>query len=237
MIDGLVSAGYVLVFAQPRPAWADPRLQPDSIVSLSEELCPRFPLPQALAWVSGTPQDRAAYYAAIGIPAARADEVTTWATASFETVFGWPGVFYSFAGAVAARASFGFDAQLLGVGLPSAHAARFVAAATPPPAEPGYAPNGASGFYQVAQRHERLEPGGAVLGYELLNVHAGQPNDSWIVNGLDRHCFETLGVATNDRGLLPDVAATERCLAEITRAGVGAEPGPWFAFGLVRYAG
>lgn len=233
----LVAAGYLLVFPQARPAWADPRLHPDSVLSLSEELCPRFPLPQALAWVRGTPQDRDAYFAAIGIPHERRDEATQWVTAAFETVFGWPGVFYTLAGAVAARASFGLHPRIIGAGLPAAHAARFVEAAAPPPPEPGYGPNGASGFYQVAREHRPLEAGGELLGYELLNVHAGQLNDSWIVNGLDRHCAETLGIATNAHGLLPDLAAAEACLGEITRDGVGAEPGPWVAVGVVGYDG
>lgn len=233
-MERVVAAGYLLVFPQPRPAWADARWQPAEITSLSEELCPRFPLPQALAWVRGL-QDRRAYFRALGIPEERHAEATEWATAAFETVFGWPGVFYSLAGALAARATFDLPVRILGAGLPAANAARFVEAAAPPQQQPGYAPNGASGFYQVARENRPLEAGGEMLGYELLNVHAGQFNDSWIVNGLDRHCAEQLGIAPNARGLLPDIAAAEACLAEIMRDASGAEPGPWFAVALVAY--
>lgn len=231
----LVAAGYLLVMPQPRPVWADARLQPDMIFSLSEELCPRFPLPQALAWVQVTPQDRSDYYAALGLQAERHTEATQWATAAFETVFGWPGVFYSLAGAVAARATFGLQARAVGVGLPAALASEFIAATAPPPPQSGYGPNGASGFYQTAQSRRPLETGGALLGFELLNVHAGQLNDSWIANGLDRHCADKLGIKTNVHGLLPDLAAALDCLDEIDRAEVGAEPGPWFPVGLVEY--
>lgn len=235
MNETLISAGYLLVEPQPRPAWADPRLQPDTILSLSEELCPRFPLPQALAWVQGTPQDRAAYYAALGLSAERHAEATQWATAAFESVFGWPGVFYSLAGAIAARASFGLPMRAIGAGLPAALVDAFLAAAAPPPPEPGYGPNGASGFYQTAQSRRPLEDGGALLGFELLNVHAGQFNDSWIVNGLDRHCADKLGITTNAHGLLPDLPAALACRNEIERPEVGAEPGPWVPVGVVAY--
>jgi hypothetical protein len=236
-MKSLMSAGFLLIKPSPRPNWEGKSLLPEQIVSSSACLCPSFPEPYAISWSSGSEDDQKRRFKKLGLPVERQKEAIDWSTEQFGQVFGWPNVFYRLEDAVAARNRFFplADLRVIGLGLPMEHAARLIDYATPPPQQAGYAPDGASGYYEMAQRSQALPDGGNQLGYELANVDLGMLAHSWLCNHLEEHCANTLGIFPAANGLLPDLASAKQCLAEITKEEVGAEPGLWLPWALVEY--
>ena len=119
--------------------------------------------------------------------------------------------------------------------MPEQFAQEFIAEATPPVSPPGYAPNGESGYLEVVRKHESLPPGGRQLGFELLNVQLGMFEDSWLCNGLEKHCVGTLQIRPSSNGLLGSLEDALRCRTEIEREETAAEPRPWFPVLLTEY--
>lgn len=233
-----VAAGYLLVRPVPRPVYASASLLPDELLSASDCICPRFPDPSAIDWVAAAEEARIEALDAVGLPAERRREARDWATARFGVDFGWPGVFDTAAAAAEVRERFFGPAsglRLLGLGLPRRHLDAFIAEATPPPPEPGFSPQGESGYLHGAKARQPLAAGGQRLGFELLDVEAGQLGCSWLCNGLESHCAAALGVRPNARGLVDDPESAERCRGEIAREEIGAEPGLWLPWLLVEY--
>jgi hypothetical protein len=235
----MIGAGYLLIRRAPRNDWQSAELLPDQILSASPDVSQHFPGDYALAWVALDEAYQRKQFERMGLPKARRASVTAWATENFGQVFGWPGVFYDLPDAFAARYRFLADIQgvhLVGLGLPEHYLEQFLDASRPPAPEPGYAPMGASGQYEIASERQPLAAGGQLLGFELLNFDCGQISHSWLCNGLEKHCFQALGVRPATHGLLPDLDTAERCYAEISQESVGKEPGLWLPWALVGYA-
>jgi hypothetical protein len=237
-LEPLISAGFLLIKPSPRPNWHEPSLLPEQIVSASDCLCPRFPGPYAITWSSGPEASQREGFEAVGLAPETWREAEGWATAQFGRAFGWPGVFFNLDAARAAQTRFFSRADpvwLVGLGLPEGSLGPFLSDAGPAPPQPGYSPFGASGYYELLERRQPLPPGGRLVGFELLNVEGGQVSHSWLCNHLEKHCADRLGIWPAHFGLLPDLPSARRCLKEITRDDVGAEPGLWLAWALVRY--
>lgn len=235
-----IAAGYLLVHPAPRPAWTEATLLPPEIVSASPCFCPQFPGPAAIDWVREDDAKRTAALAKLGLAEERHDEARRWATEHFGTTFGWPSTFYTLSDALEARRRFFGEASplhVIGLGLPRAHLAAFLEAATPPPPKPGFAPTGPSGVLETVQRGEALATGGVRLGYELLALDHGLLDHSWLCNGLEVHCAEALGIRPNAHGFIERLEDAERCAKDVVRDEVGAEPGLWLPWRVVEYAG
>jgi len=238
LIDEIAS-GYLILRRMPRPVYSSSGLLPASVVSVSECICPRFPDTSAIDWVQASEENRSDALCAVGLASQGHAAARAWATDRFGADFGWPGVFYSAEAALEARDRFLPDARdlaVVGLGLPSFWLEEFLENATPPPAAEGFSPQGESGYLETARRREALSAGHRRLGFELLNVHVGQIGCSWLCNGLESHCADTLGIAPNANGLIETAEQARRCRSEISREEVGAEPGPWFPWLLVEYA-
>lgn len=236
MIDTL-SAGFLLVKPVERPAYMDKELLPRRIVSACDCICPCFPGIYAIAWSAESAERRAAAFDQIGVPAAERDAVQRWATESFEEHFGWPGVFFTLDAAREARSrifSRG-DVDILGLGLPAFYRDAFVVGATPRPSKPGFAPVGKSGCLKTIEAGNPVPSTGIVLGFELLSTIMGQVDHSWLCNGLERHFANKLGIRPNEQGFITSLIDAGRCCEAIERGDVGAEPGPWFPWLVVRY--
>ena len=93
-----------------------------------------------------TPDERAAAFDDIGLVPSKRGAATKWATDAFERAYGWPAVFFTLDAVKDARARFfpNGDLVILGLGLPAQYRDPFVREATPPPQEPGFAPQGKS---------------------------------------------------------------------------------------------
>ena len=156
-----------------------------------------------------------------------------WASENLEKSYGWPNVFYSLQEAVTAKGLFFSDAnkiQVIGLGLASEFVDTFAAHVT----KPGVASAAECGLIQVV-KHRQLVPQGEFLGFELLPIHCGQVECSWLCNHLEAHFSTTLGTQLNEWGLLDDLEIARRCCDVINRGEVGAEPGLWLPWGLVRF--
>ncbi|MEO0535561.1 MAG: hypothetical protein AAF215_17025 [Cyanobacteria bacterium P01_A01_bin.123] len=240
-----VSAGYLLIRPAPRPQWPDAAgsvqaaLLPQPMLSASNCLCSQFPGTYAIDWCGDTEAERERAFDAIALDSNSRAMARTWATEQFGQVYGWPGVFYDLENAIAAKQKFfpnDSNLRLIALGLPAEFRETFIAAATPAPPPAGFAPAGKSGYLETLERNHPVLKGGVVLGYELLNIDVGQVGCSWLCNGLERHCAKTLGITPNCHGLIDTLPLAQACLTEITKPAVGAEPGLWLPFALVRFS-
>ena len=232
-----IAAGFLLIKPCPRPDWSSATLLPPEIISASDCFCPQFPDTYALEWSSRSEEERAEGFDSVGLPPDLRPAAAKWATENFEKSFGWPGVFYSLEEAQAARKTFFPEESgllLIGLGLPGEFVPEFLEDAAPPPPKEGYAPMGASGSYQLVKKLQPL-PEGQLLGFELLNVEFGSPSHSWLCNHLEVHFSEALGIKPNRWGMIEDLEVAIRCCDEINDRKVGAEPGLWLPWGIVRY--
>lgn len=85
----------------------------------------------------------------------------------------------------------------------------------------------------TAKRRERLPATGRRLGFEPVTVAYGSLGHSWVCNGLETHCAQTLGILPNSMGLVESLQDAERCCEEIERPETGSEPELWVPLGLV----
>jgi hypothetical protein len=66
----VLSAGFLLVKQMPRQPFMSDTLIPLVVVSAAECICPRFPGPYAMDWVTMKPEDRDADFEELGVPPA-----------------------------------------------------------------------------------------------------------------------------------------------------------------------
>lgn len=235
----LIAGGFLLVKAVPRSEWMSGELLPSNICSASDCISPQFPSSSIAGWTQDTQEARHKYFEDIGIPLAREEEIIKWGTDNYEKLFGWPGIFYDLESAKAARASFFNDDKtisVLGLGLPVEFVEAFIEEASPPPPQPGFAPQGKSGYLEIIEKNEKLPEGGEFLGFELMVTdYGGQLSHSWICNSLEEHCASALSIKPASNGFLPDLETAKRCNEEISREDVGTEPGLWLPWAIVKY--
>lgn len=230
-----IAAGFLLVRPVPRPEYADAALLPETIISLSECLCPQFPGTFAIAWCGDSDEIRDEAYAELGVPPPLRAAATAWATDQFESAFGLPNIFYTLKDARAAKERFCADGfwRVIGTSLSAGAASDLLEEA---PEQPGEV---MPGVVDVLRRRQALPEGGRLLGYEPL-VSGLEPNlmpleHSWLCNGLETHCAEVLNIQPNEYGFLGSFDEARRCCQEISRDEVGAEPGLWLPWSIVLY--
>jgi hypothetical protein len=237
-MDGLIAAGFQIIRSMPRDEWMSSALLPSRILSLSDCICPQFPGWYAFSFGSESDEERREAFHDLGVSAHQQQAAIDWATEHFGVTFGSPGVYYSLAEASADKHRFfpeRDDIAVLGAGLPGEFVDCFLAHTIPPPTRPGFAPNGESGWREVVKERKIL-PEGTVLGFELLDVEIGVLAHSWLCNGLETTFADKLGVRPNEHGYIACLDDAKRCCEEIERGRVGAEPGLWLPWGIVRYA-
>lgn len=221
-----------------RPPYVSSSLLPQTILSASSCVCPQFPSADALDWVIATDEERAAALDKFELAPQFRPSIIEWASATFGNGLGWPTVFYDASLALEAVERFfphGPRPVILGLGLPEQFAESFIGAATPEPSPPGYAPMGESGYLECVKQRAPVVSVGSRLGYELLNLEIGVLDHSWLCNGLEKHCVDVLNICPSSRGFLETFEEASRCIQEITRDDVGAEPGPWYPILLTQY--
>jgi hypothetical protein len=129
----------------------------------------------------------------------------------------------------------GQDAALLRLGLHRSHVETFLEHAKPPPAGPSEAPIGETGICQMVSKGEPPEQDGLVLGFEPL-VYDQDLSCSWLCNGLEQLCMDDLNIAPNAGGFLETYEDAVQCVEHISSPEVGAEPGVWLPWLVVRYS-
>lgn len=233
-----VSAGYYLVLLSERPEYISSALMPERLLSASPDICDSFPDCWVIEWSTVKEEERVAKAEKFGISRAGLPRVVEWATRAFSEEFGWPNVFYSLDAARNARVMFFSllnEVILFGLGIHKSHAAKFLDAAKPPPQQPGLAPEGETGVFEVVSRGEMLAGGGISLGYELLVTQSGMLTCSWLCNGLERTFADSLDVKPNAHGFIETLEEASRCAQYISQGQVGAEPGLWLPWLVTKY--
>jgi hypothetical protein len=87
----------------------------------------------------------------------------------------------------------------------------------------------------MCPRGTELSGEGSPLGHELLNTEGGHPCHSWICNGLEADFAKRMQAAVNEHGYIDKFETARECTQAIDRGDIGAEPGPWFPWLIVRY--
>ena len=224
-------------------------LLPPKILSLSEELCPRFPDYYAMPWANMEFADRHR-----GSTMARRFDI---AEAPFRQIGVWVELLWKTGGmkwmdvVVAPEIAKMFidevlpahrdELMILGIGLRRTLLDEFLAASPPsqrsndrPPAEElALGGEGTYGVAEILSQRGALARDGEVLGYDLAGYGYGAFT-SWLVHGLHADCHKRFGIRPNRWGLIETEQDAERC-AEFVRAEPGKEPGWWHAWLVLRY--
>ena len=243
-MDEHYTAGYFLVRMVPRPQWLSECL-PAKILSASRCICPQFPGPYAYTVSHDVKKERAEKFDAIGIPPSERDDAMEWAVENFRDVFGWSSTFFELDDALSARTQFfGEDPEMtvVGVGLAQQLVTTFRGACRSSNEARSLKP---TGIMEMLDSQQPLEPRGELLGYELLNVSHGMLSCSWVCCGLEQVLPERLEFELNSSGMMTDFDDARRCfdyLESTELSGnsdswleLGADPGPWIPWRLVRY--
>lgn len=237
-LSDYVSAGYYLARLSERPEYISSALMPERLLSASGDICDFFPDYWAIESSTADEEERVASAEKFGICSAELQRVTEWVTRAFSREFGWPNVFYSLDAARKAKKMFlplMEEVILFGLGIHKSHVAEFLAVAKPPAQQPGFAPELESGTFEVVSRGVKLADGGMSLGYELLVTKLGTLACSWLCNGLERTFAESLDVKPNAHGFIETLEEATLCVQYISEGRVGAEPGLWLPWLVIKY--
>lgn len=239
----VVLAAYQVARSKPRfPDYPDPEFVPERVLSAGACCGAQLPASWCYGW-SADPLSARTYEAAAtwGIHPERVPDLIALVGGGAEGP-------YPFCACRTLRAarrlrqamgSTARDACVIGIGLPRRAVPAFREAATPAPPQPGFAPNGPNSMSEILRDDRAPEPGGEVLGFELIQYTPGTCalGASWVCCVAVGTVCRALGLRTNRHGMLD--GADDACLAaaELDRIAElgGAEPGPWFPWQIVRY--
>lgn len=226
--------GYLVTQRVARPEAMSAELLPARLLTASSCIATFVPDAWTLDWVNVTDEQRQKEGAALGLDPATLSMLRSHVTAGFdEGKFGWPNVVKS------SDALSGLLELLprsrewvaLGLALHRNHAGEFLEENAP---SEGL---GSSGVYDVLVKRTSPPAGGVFLGFELLGFeHGGDPH-SWLCNGLEEECFQTLGIRPNANGFLQTESEAERAAAHISRDDVGSEPVRWLPWMILDFTG
>lgn len=237
-LSDYVLAGVFITKAVPRADFGGSDLLPSCMVSLSSCISNFFPDTWAIEWSSDDIERRVKSSAIFGINENTLGETIKVVTERFDTDFGWPNVIYT---ADAARRIFkeclpkDVEAEIIGAALHRSHVETYLKCAAPTKPEPGFAPMGAHGTCDVLSRGKSPEQPHEILGFELLTYNHGL-SCSWLCNKLEVECYHKLDVSPNAHGFIGSFNDAKRCVEYVSSDEVGAEPGVWLPWLLLRYA-
>jgi hypothetical protein len=98
---------------------------------------------------------------------------------------------------------------------------------------------GAAGVYEMVAQSRALPVGGTFVGFEPLAFEPGLPPHSWLCNGLETKCSQSLGIRPAPNGLLAtedDAVRANTYIAHLAKEG-GAEPAWWLPWMMLDYTG
>lgn len=198
-----------------------------------------FPDSWAIDWCGDDRESRVAAAAAFKIDEPGLADVIAQLTPDFDVVFGAWGTCFTletaraYAGRHLSRSE---GVELRGLGLHDSLVERFLDRTGPPPQLPGFAPVGASGTHEAVKRRQRLAPGAAPLGHELLVHEHCCFNSPESLHGSEAELLTRAGVQANEHGLIDDLADALRCREALAAAPLANAPGAeWLPWLIVRY--
>jgi hypothetical protein len=180
-------------------------------------------------WASDEGQAREQAAAEFHLDEVARKSLGAWVTARFGTTVFWPRVVLDLATArelVSRFLSHVPDIRILEMALDRESLAKLAAVAEPPPPEPGYAPMGRQGVYEVLLKGRAPTAGGVTLGFEPMSFDICFEH-SWRCNALEIEIDRELGIRPNEHGLIGTWEQAQKSVEYIRRDDVGAEPGLW----------
>jgi len=234
-ISDYVSGGFYITKFVERPAYVSQDLLPPRILSLSSCICPFVPDLWAIGWVNATHEERLEDAQKFGL-SNNLKEVMSWVASRLDKEIGWPNVYYSLDTAQSFRAEFlsqTNDVIMLGIGLHKSYIEEFMDF-TKPPDQQEYAPGVESGVRSCIRKRNPLKEGD-VLGFELLEIEMSSLEHSWLCNSLEGYAHAKLGINLNANGFIDRLEDAQKCVESISRGDVGAEPGLWLPWVVLRY--
>jgi hypothetical protein len=228
-LDDYCSGGYFLV-RPGRPDWGSSfwNFVPEGdLISLSHCVC-RDRLEVSWGWTHGNREAALRF----GIADERWEEFRAWCEGEFlnhESV-DFDGMFHSVNGARAFVRQFNInhlDLALIGAALPKALIDLWSDEAPAP-----------AGIDKRIRARLAVEPGGDVLGYDVVSFGFGDFGHSWLCSGLDKDMYDLFGIRANNYGLLATFQEAKQVydwIAEDDCKGQRAEPEPYDFWLLMSY--
>lgn len=231
------SGGYYISKYVERPSYSSADLLPEKILSLSGCICEFVPDTWTLSWTGDLDEDRQKNAAFFGLTPETFKQVSAWTTAHFDNEVGWPNVCFDLETARLIRDQFIATTEpvvIFGIGLHKTLQNKFCDYAKPPEQKEGFAPVGETGLYRAIRTASVLQEGGKVLGFEPVSFDQSQEH-SWLCNELEKEIHRKLGVRPNENGYIDDFETALKCVDHISLDEVGAEPGLWLPWLIVKY--
>jgi hypothetical protein len=219
------SAGFLLM----RPdSDRDPAIPDSCVYSLSGCLSEFLPDTWCISWAEDGKRDHDEHCRRFELANAEYASLTDLVTSGFGQKFGWTNTIYDLDTATELHERYGRSRgfRLVEVGLHDFDIAAFSDVATPPPQQPGYAPNGAAGVLTKLQQNLAMSPRGHVLGFE--------PVCFFLVMGCSWYCthlhqqLASEGAHVNERGLLDDYSVAKSIVTRLGDGSLVGEPHPYF---------
>jgi hypothetical protein len=224
--------GYLVTRPVERGALMSAELLPGRLLTASACIARFVPDVWSLEWTTVSAEERRRAAAEVGIAPEALAAIIRQVTAGFDQgVFGWPNVIQSSDALVELVRLLPRPGEwvVLGLALHRSHVAAFLEQNAPGQRQ------GTGGVYHVLAGEPPLPEGGTVLGFEPLGFENGGQPHSWLCNGLEKECFQALGIRPDANGFLGAAEEAERATAHIARDDVGAEPAQWLPWMILDY--
>ena len=223
--------GYYLVEGISRPS-SSATFLPPTIWSISDCICSIYPNSWGLPWVTSPDEELLSIQTRLGLTDSEFKDMRdSLHTAFNEERFGWPNVWLNRNDAQEFYRQYLQtipDIKLLAIGIPATYFDECLKAAEP---DPGM---GKSGLYAGLLEPQKLADPDHALGFELLNVDAGNISHSFLCNHLEKE-YRKMELSFNEHGLLATYAEATRAEEFTNLYTTGAEPGPWFPWLIVEH--
>ena len=229
-----IAGGCFVAKRVPRPAYTDPELMPENIVSVSESLGGILQ-----AYWGGAAMLYKEKMVKFGIPEDKHEEFAAWSRKNDD--IGHPNTFFTLARAREFVARFMPDAtdiMLLGVALHRDLVPTFLEESKQvvfDPVREKYIHSDHHATPRVLKIREYPHPG-ELLGFEILGYDAGFW--SWLRSGLEKHIDRALGIRPNQYSLIntyEEALQIHNWILEDQKSGDNAEPIPYNPWLIIRY--
>jgi len=221
--------GYFLARAVQRPACFSADLMPAEILSLSDCIADLIPGTWTIEGVNPSSRDHESGVVKLRLASGTLASLRSYVTPRLEDgSIGWPNVFFTVADAQEFASRFLVElpeVRLLGAGLHANAVDRFLAEEASEPRQ---------GIYRALSNRADPEPGGMILGWEVLCYVYGTFH-SWLCNGLERDVAERLGIRPNAVGFIDNAEEAMQASEYCSRDEVRAEAGFWAPWRVVEY--
>ena len=235
-LEDYVFGGYFVTQRIARPPWMSAELLPARLLTASNCIASFVPDAWTFQWTRVAQEERLQTADTLGIRPEELPALVKQVTeAENADSFGWPNVVTSEKALVELAHILPSSPEwvVLGLGLHRENCASFLKKNAPTRG------GGAAGVHEMVTQSLGLPLGGTFIGFEPLAFEPGLPPHSWLCNGLETKCFQSLGIRPAPNGLLAtedDAVRANTHIAHLAHEG-GAEPAQWLPWMMLDYTG